>query len=267
MPRHKTHWLLACLPPEGEPEDAPRLKEALEHAKRNPQLQEWLRRERQVDALAAEKLRSFSPPETLFREIIQSRTLFISRKRAWGYSLAALCLSVLFLGMIVARTPSASSANLDFAEYVAEVLPKSYQGKEHVDLFTNRLDVIYHYLEKRGAPVDREVLPKLRRLSPNGCKTLAWRGKKASLICIPADGHDLHLIIIRAQGIVGGPGKKRLLLGVMTPNDALELPRFDPTRPPPEPASSQWAYAAWRQNGLLYLFATDGGPPHLRKYL
>jgi hypothetical protein len=185
--------------------------EALEFAKRDPELARWFEEHCALCAAVRAKFEQIPVPEGLKEQIVseqRARGLIASQSRA---ALIAVCaviiLLLLALGALYLR-PTEDRSLAAFGGRMAGTVLRAYPK---MDLETNSLAAIHEYLAQNGGQGDY-VLPKgLETASGTGCKILSWHGKRVSMVCFnsgkkgTANTPDLFLFIIERSGLSNPP--------------------------------------------------------------
>jgi hypothetical protein len=227
-------------------EDAgdPRFAEALELARTDPALADWLERQTAFDAAVGEELRRIPVPADL-RERILARRPASSRATAswrqpWSYAAAAAVAAVAVVaGLWLARPP------VDFDTYRRE-MTGVVAGEYEIEFKTSQLDAIRSYLASHGSPSDYALTPAMKNLELEGASALRWRGRNVSLICLEAgEDEDLFLFVVPRSAFRDAPAVASLQferVGAMTT-------------------------AAWSTGDNIYFLAGRRGEESLRQYL
>ena len=230
----------------GEDAGAPEFAEALEQARRDPELARWFTEERALDAAIAAKLKVAPVPSHLENTILAGRKLI--RPAAWWRQtgwLAAAAAVVLLLGvsasvLLTSRTPTLGRLQTDSVVLLA--------GLDHLDLATNNLAGVRTWLASRSAHEDLVVPAGLKNRTPLGCRIFDWQGRKVTLVCFKLDGRaadgEAHLLVVDASQLRGAPGG-----------------------PAQFAQRGRWATAAWRKGNHVYVLAMHGNEASMRKLL
>lgn len=193
--------LLAWRPGHGDVRD-PEVAAALELARREPALKEWLERHSDFQRTVAKCFQEIPVPADL-RARILARPRIIApvqwwRSPAWLSAAAAV---VLLLGLTAwwVRPPVENSLSVFRGRMVGTVL-RQYT----MELATNDLAQIRAYLSSRRAPADFALPEKLGRLPLLGADVLSWRGERVSMVCLESPGKDtLFLFVVNGASVEG----------------------------------------------------------------
>jgi hypothetical protein len=115
-----------------------------------------------------------------------------------------------------------------------------------LDLETAQLSEVSAFLKQRDFPSELTIPPRLRQLSPIGCRTLRFRGHEVALICFRSEqGELVHMFVINRKAM----GKMR----------KSENPEFA--------AQGDWMTAIWMDDEHAYLLTAKGSRDAVAKYL
>lgn len=209
----------------GQDADDPQFAEAIELARRDPELAHWLAGEAALDAAIGAKLRSVPVPADLKASILTGHKIIPPpvawwRRRVHPAAAAAAIFAVVGLfGYFGLREPGEGPArfaqfNADITEYIGKGyglllgvprvanLERSYFGRVNyrIPFRAASLDDVRRWLGDNGGHRDFSVPASLRAPLNAGCAVLEWRGRRVSLIrfqtgpSLPLD--KVHLAII-----------------------------------------------------------------------
>jgi hypothetical protein len=208
MDNDEARFLLSACQPTGSDSSRPEIGEALAQARRDPELADWLKRERRSDAAISRKLCELEPtPDLRARLLAGGRATRRARNwRSWrvGLGLAAAISCVAGFGwwgrsLIFSRP----------AETVATASLEAWQ-LHAVGVFSNPL----FRLDRTGetyAPLAAHLVTHQARVagelpftdaivSAVGCKVLKWQGATISLTCFRSDTGELVHLFVGARG-------------------------------------------------------------------
>lgn len=252
MNNREAQFVLSAYRPDGQDASDPQFADALEQARRDPALGEWLEQEQQCDRLIAERLASVMPPRELRHAILAGGK--ISRRPAawakpWVMALAACAVVLLGVGVLwQQQVPNSRHSTLNSQP------PLALWQREALNFLENdpKLDheakdsrQLVSWLEAEDAAAPAAMPPSLRDLLAAGCKILDVRGRQVSVLCFHRPGGGLvHLVVT--------------------------------TRPPGEMAigdepawqqAGQWTTASWSAAGQDYMLVADGSREELSAFL
>jgi uncharacterized membrane protein YbaN (DUF454 family) len=224
----------------------PDFAEALEQAKRDPELGRWFESHCARQSLVRSRLKQISIPGTLRQRILDYVTehpTIVWWRRPTFQALAAAATIVLVAGLAWFWTrPAGDNRFADFRDQVVRGVQRLYD----MDMFTNNLAEIRAYLEQNAAPSDY-VLPKpMEKLPGVGCDVLKWRGNKVSLVCLDSgDQNILYLFVIDRSAVSDPP----------------------PVSPPQFVRIRKLMSASWTYEGRTYILAARGEEEFVRQFL
>lgn len=193
-------FILQARRPDGQDDADPRFAEALEQARRDPALSEWLAREQAFDAVVAGKLRTVQPPAGLRDAILAGARM--SRpvpfwRRPQVLALAA-CVTIV-IGLAAAwpaLRPSRGTEQLALgvmdevgSQAHHSAMPQA-RGRLHTLLAdsSTRLAV--------GLPLD------FAQLKADGCRSLSIGGREVLEVCFERGG-EFHLYVAKRDDFKG----------------------------------------------------------------
>lgn len=206
--------LSSCHPEDLKSPD-PLIREALAMAAEYPELQELLSRQKEVDGRIAAALAETPVPEDLRDRLLGSVAGHQQKSRSrivrlsWTFGIAAMLVigvGTVFLSknekMIrdIQRTVSGKDHEFfeSYREGMAYYISSVYFQLDHL---SDSLSSIENWLEEKDTPAYDELPDQLVALNPIGCKEIAWRDRKVSLVCFHTErGKIIHLFIMDTPG-------------------------------------------------------------------
>jgi hypothetical protein len=202
MDKDQAKLILACRRPGGLDDQDPAIREALEAARRDPELSAWLEAEQALDGAISARLRSVPIPHALRSELLAGGK--ITRVSAWWqqprvWSLAAGLVLLLGLGVTFVRdvrlTPTPALVAATFEDLRRDVSGLTRQGFEP-QAPVSGLDQARQWLVQRSAPDVGELPPFLADAITHACSVIEWRGRNVAGICLVKDGQNMHLFVL-----------------------------------------------------------------------
>jgi hypothetical protein len=236
--------ILACYRRGLDDASEPRLAAALERARQDPALAQWLDQQTAFDEALREQLREIPVPDDLRAKILARQP---SRPRAhagwrspsWLAAAAGLAALAVLVGFWLAHRGA------PFDAYRAE-MARTVAGEYEIEHRSEQLDEIRSYLASRGSPTDYSLTPALQDLEAEGVSVLHWRGRNVSLLCLDAGGdRDLFLFVAPRSAFRDAPA----------------------TAPPRLEKIDGLITAAWTDGDTVYFLAGHGDERFLRQYL
>ena len=151
----------------------------------------------------------------------------------------------LLAALVVLVLPRSRPADLaTFRHDMAEFLDRRWDRT--LDLADPNFAKVKQWLESRSDSLHFEVPLALAASRTIGCKTLAWRGHTATLICfMPGKvGTVVHVLVVDRSALTDAPG---------------EAPQWAQV--------ADWNSAAWSRGNKTYLALTIAGPEKLSECL
>lgn len=198
MDNEEAKFILRAYRPGGADAGNPTFTEALEQARRDPDLGKWLEREQALDRAVAQKLRAVTPPAGL-RETLLTGGRVSRTPRLWWQqsSWIGLAASVaLILGLSVGW-PQLRARNLVTNVSVSamdDVLHGQHGSTgEPAGQLQAFLSEPTHHLASVPLPIDPE------KLRATGCRTLSLAGHEVLELCFVRSGKEYHLYVMTAK--------------------------------------------------------------------
>jgi hypothetical protein len=275
MNNEEAKFILRAYRPGGQDAADPQFAEALDQARRDPELSRWLAEQTALDTAIGGKLQSIPVPADLRASILAGRKIVPLKPEPWwrrsihpAAATAALVVTFATIGFLALHEPP--EPNADFAQFTQDIT--DYLGKgygvlpRHAHLATTEasyfgamsyrmnyrspsLDDIRQWLDQNGGHGDFVSPTGLKNPLNLGCGVMDWRGKRITLIAFQTGRslpHDkVHLVIINSADLPDPPARGQ--------------PRFD--------ERADWTAAAWSNGSLTYFLMAPGDRRALGKYL
>jgi len=235
--------LLAWRPGHGDLRD-PDVAAALELARHDPALKEWLGKHTAFQRAMEKNFRQLPVPGDL-KERILARSKTIEPPRSWPQPawLAIAAAVVVLLGLAaVWFKPVREDSFAIFRERTVRGVQRVYPA---MDIVTNDMAQIRKFLAGRSAPSDYVLPAGLTRLPVTGAGVLRWQGRVVSMVCLDSiDRGTLFLFVLEETGVTSLPPG---------------TPEFAPV--------FEMMTASWTQGGKIYVLAGQGGMEALHRHL
>lgn len=275
MNNEEARFILRAYRPGGQDAADPQFAEALDQARRDPELSRWLAEQTAFDTAIGGKLKAIPVPADLKASILAGRKIVPIKPEPWWRrsihpvaAAAALAITFGTIGFLALHEPPEPKA--DFARFTQDIT--DYLGKgygvlpRHAHLATTdatyfgamsyrmnfrspSLDDIRQWLVQNGGHGDFASPGGLKNPLNLGCGIMDWRGKRITLIAFQTGRslpHDkVHLVIINSADLPDPPARSQ--------------PRFD--------ERTDWTTAAWSDGSLTYFLMAPGDRRALGKYL
>lgn len=234
--------IFSAYRPHGQDATDPVFAAALEAAKNDPKLAQWLAAQQEFDRAVAGRLRAVVVPADLKAKILAGAAV---RRRRAGWPaprlLALAAMLAVFFGLGGLWMGQADGL-AGWQKNGLAVLSGVVAGQETFDLPQPDAAQLTAWLRDHGVPQPAALGGK----TPLGCKMIAWDGHTMSLVCFNLGGGELvHLFTTDRAGLAG-------------------VPRDGPPRIVREGA---WTVAMWNEAGKTLMLATDKGEAPLRRVL
>jgi hypothetical protein len=191
----------------GQDASDPLFAEALEQARRDPELQNWFAEENALDARIQTSLQTAVPvPRELKSNLLALRKII--RPTPWRWfqpmKLAAAAAVLLLLGVAAfLLLPQRPAPLASFREAMARY---SMQQHGHVTFESHDLTKIRQWLQDRGIETKFELPATLPGQAAQGCRVVDWNSQKVTMICFVLDsGEHMDLFVMDRAGLPNLP--------------------------------------------------------------
>lgn len=201
MNNQEARLILQAYRPGGEDASDPLFAEALEQARRDPELQKWFAEENALEARLQARLETAIPvPRGLKSDLLALRK--IVRPAPWWLQpmkLAAAAAVVLLLGLAVLfLLPQKQTQLASFRETMARY---SAQEQGHIVFESHDPAKIQQWLQDRGIETNFDLPTALPGRSTQGCRLVDWNGRRATMICFMLKGEHMDLFVMDRAGL------------------------------------------------------------------
>ena len=250
MDIEEAKFVLAVLRPGMKDPADPKLLEALELAKYDPELKRWMADQSNFDQMISGKLSEIESPPGLRDSIIECTNASLSQdrttvsKRAIGLIAAASAV----MAVVFALAPFGGKSETGYLSEFRSAAIAEIESLKKLDYLSPDQVEIRRWLKSHAGTSDFETPVALEKLATAGCHLFDWEGNRVSLICFDTDSGEsrrlVHLIVV----------DRDLFPGL---NDA-ELKIT---------AQKEWASAVWRDHSQTYLLASKGDEARIRRLI
>jgi uncharacterized membrane protein YbaN (DUF454 family) len=178
------------LPDDGDPQMAA----ALALARRDPELAAWFTQHCAFQEALRRKLASAPVPADLREQLLAApkiiRPVFWQRRSNWLAAAAVLVLLLGLAGIWLRQPPPDRFA--DFRSRMVRTVLREYR----MDIVTNDMAQVRHFMATRGAPADYEVPAGLAQLPLTGGGQLQWRGHPVSMVCFDRGNQQMLYLFV-----------------------------------------------------------------------
>ncbi len=224
----------------------PEFAEALEQAKRDPELGRWFAQQQAFHNTIRDQFKQLPVPAGLKEEILagyRPAVIPVWWQQPVFQSLAAAAAIVLLIG--VAFFWSQPREERSFAAFQNRVVRNAQRGYV-MDITTTNLGEVRQYLATRGAHADYVLPAPLEKLPGDGGAVLRWHNKTVSMVCFDLGNHnDLFLFVVSRADLPDAPSASE--------------PQFTKI--------GKLTAASWSTGDRTYVLAGPGDEQFVRRYL
>jgi hypothetical protein len=225
----------------------PQMAEALDLARRDPELGRWFDEHRAFQKAMRAKFQQIEVPAHLKSSILIRGTVppgIVTPRLLWRspFWLTAAATMLLLLGAVVLWLRPHRPDR--FADYQARMVSEA-QREYRMDLVTNQMAQIRQFMASRGAPADYHVTSGLERLQLTGGGCLTWRSQPVAMVCFDRGDKQMLFLFVMKRSAVKDP----------------------PPTTPQLTKVRQMLTASWTQGDNTYVLAGPEDADFLKKYL
>ncbi len=197
--------LIACRPG-SEDLRSPEASAALELSRRDPELRQWWQQHQAFQSGVKQSLGEIPIPNHL-RDGILSRAKVV-KLPLWRRPglLSAAAAIVLFIGAVALwQRPSAESSFETYRSRMVSAVLRQYR----MDITTNDMGQVRHFLQANNAPADYVVPQNLSRLPVMGAGVLSWRDRRVSMVCLDSGTEGtVFLFVVDGSSVKNAPRRR-----------------------------------------------------------
>ncbi len=204
MNNQEAKLILQAYRADGQDAADPFFAEALEQARRDPELQKWFAEENALNTRVQARLETAIPvPSGLKANLLALRKTV--RPVPWWFQpmkLAAAAVILLSLGAALLLLSQRPTPLASFREAMAR---SSAQMQDHIVLESHDFGKIQQWLQSRNMDTNFNLPAALQAGIPQGCRTVDWNGHKATMICFFVNGNHMDLFVMDRTGLPDFP--------------------------------------------------------------
>ncbi|HKS37523.1 MAG TPA: hypothetical protein VJW76_10065, partial [Verrucomicrobiae bacterium] len=224
-------------------------EEALEQAKRDPELARWFEAHCARQSLVRKHLKQVPVPEELRQRILEhvdGHSTIVWWRHPMFHALAAAAGIILVAGLVWLWTqPGRGNRFADYRDQVVRGVQRFYD-MNNMDRLTNNLTEIRAFLARNSAPSDYVLTRPMENLPGIGCNILQWRSNKVSLVCLDSGNTNILYFFVVDRSAVSDP---------------------PPTGAPQFVRIRKLMSASWSEGNRVYILAAGGEEDVLRRFL
>jgi hypothetical protein len=238
MDNNKAKLRLAVYRRTGEDAQDPFFAEALQQAKKDPALREWMAEQQQFDAQFAAALGEIRGPKE-GRALIEATMMRrpVRWTRWWPVAMAASILMIVAIYVSFGGRRDVA-VSLPQTASVAEMAHHLSENHATIGLMSRDYAKLRAWIAGKGGPLPDRLPPALVELGVLGCQTWETTRGKVSLVCFARNRDVLHLYVFENA------------------RDGASLPHVDA---PQFERAGEWSFALWKDDGRAYALGATGG--------
>jgi uncharacterized membrane protein YbaN (DUF454 family) len=190
MNNQEAKLILQAYRPGGQDASDPMFAEALEQARRDPELQKWFAEECAYDARIQSKLKEAIPiPPDLKASLLAQRKIVRPaawwRQPMWQTTAVAAALVLLASLTVFWLRPSGQP---QFAAFRQAMVRNSLREANHVSFMAQDMTQARDWLKTQNVSGDFDLPAALRGGMLHGCKVIDWHRQKVTMLCFMSSG-------------------------------------------------------------------------------
>jgi uncharacterized membrane protein YbaN (DUF454 family) len=204
--------LLLFRPGTADAED-PQIIEAMELARRDPELGRWFEQHRAFQSAVRLKFKQIEVPDHLKLALLAGGKV-IHPQMWWQRSVvwAAAAIVVILIGISALwLKPAPPDRFSNYRERMVSTALREYR----MDVLTQNMSSLRESLKTKGAPADYEISPGLERLRLTGGAALTWRSHPVSMVCFDRGDKQMLFLFVMKRASVKDPPALQPVLGKM----------------------------------------------------
>lgn len=203
MNNDEAKFILRAYRPSGRDAHDARFAEALNQAKRDPALSEWLAQAQALDAVIMAKLAEIAPPAGLREQILAggkvSQKAPARRRNVGAWLALAASFLVVFVVSEVWLGQKVQAAQHDYAEFAVNDMHNGGHhppvGKEMEEMLSKLASSDLHFMSELGL--------SFSDLKAGGCRTVKCGEREAIELCFNRNGTWYHLYVMPHKKSIG----------------------------------------------------------------
>ena len=243
MTNQDAKLVLSAYSPNGADARDPFFEQALQQAKRDPELMEWFEKQGAFDRVIVAKLRTIEPPAGLNSQILAGlRAVRVPRHSVspWVAMAAALLVAMMVLTYNRFFEPS----KLDRLDQFCSDCLAQLNSPVQFDLESPDLRETQKFIRTRQVPAATAMPDSVATMPTAGCRIFRWKGQWVSLTCFKLpSGKSLLLFVIDEKAFDRRP----------IPTDFREIGR--------------WHVKFQEESGKVILWASRASMDEVKSYL
>ena len=179
MNTKEAEFLLAGLRSEDRVVDDPQLAEALDLAKSDPELKQWVKEQQELDQVISENLRDIALPADLLPSIMAG-TKMTQTRRKQPHPIKTVALMAALLAILIALISVYQVQSGSISDFSTAMIDEIEQLDSFEYLSSNQ-DEIRDWLEAHSGSSQFQVPTGMEGFDTAECHLFEWKGRRASL--------------------------------------------------------------------------------------
>jgi len=196
MKNEEAKLILQAYRPGGRDAGDPMFAEALEQARRDPELQKWLAQEQALDSLLQARLQKAVPIPFGLKTRLLAQSKAVRPVAWWRIPFWQATVAVLVIMATLAVLWLKPTNQFQFADLRGAMVQTSLQMDDHVSHLAQDMTNVRDWLKTQNAPSDYGLPAALRDAMLKGCKVVDWHGRKVTMLCLKAGTSHVDLFVI-----------------------------------------------------------------------
>jgi len=172
-----------------------------------PDIMEWFAQEQTFDRCLCRAVSAVPVPENLRSEILAAAKLQppVPRWQRLPWLAAAALIALAGLVFTIYEPQAEDTTLAQFETEIVDIFDTMKSqgfGLEHV---SGELSNVSAWLGNQGAPKPYIIQPGTKAARPYGCRIVAWRGQKVTMVCFGRGDQEAHLFVVLRESLKDMP--------------------------------------------------------------
>jgi len=202
--------LETCRPGGADAQD-PRVCEAMEQVRRDPELRLWWADQQAFDSVMAEGLKSIPVPGDLRAALLTGRPRVVRRPASWwrpawgGWQVRAAAAAAIGLLAAVLAGAFTPRGPTPFADFRRQMVEDGWGTESHLAYRSADFPRVKQWLARNGGPTAFSLPSEFRQRRLHGCNVVDVDGHPVAVLCFAQGSRHLHLFVTEGVQFAGLP--------------------------------------------------------------
>ena len=200
MSSDEAREILELYCPGGADTDDPRMREALEQTRRDPELARWFALQMRFDSAMAKGVKAIEVPADLRASLLADRSVVVRLPVSWwrpawnSWRVRAAAAAAIVLLISVGAT-IAQRGPTRFADFRREIIEENWNSPNHLQFRSSNLVRVKQWLARQGGPTGFSLPAGFENPQLHGCGLVHVGGHPVAVLCLAEGSKHLHLYV------------------------------------------------------------------------